>query len=95
METYILCSAIWFKDGKKHLHQPINIDRGYVLCGRRHHNCIANSVIFDVKLSDIEHVQGFLTNDDYFVTREEGAKIAKIVGQIKEDKRILTSEDLW
>ena len=35
----ILCSAIHVKDGKKYEHQPKNIDLGFVVCGRRHHNC--------------------------------------------------------
>ena len=36
---YIICAAIWFKDGKKYSHQPRNVDSGLVVCGRRHHNC--------------------------------------------------------
>jgi len=36
---YIICAAIWFKDGNKYSHQPRNVDSGLVVCGRRHHNC--------------------------------------------------------
>ena len=35
-KEYILCSAIWFDDGNKHAHQPLNITSGVVLCGFRH-----------------------------------------------------------
>jgi len=44
-----------------------------------------------------ENIQGFLTNTNRFVDREEGAKIALSCGQIKELKygSILYSEDLY
>ena len=45
----ILCAAIWYNDGKKHVHQPINIETGFVICGRRHHNCIGIADIFGLK----------------------------------------------
>ena len=38
---YILCSAIWIDDGvTTYVHQPKNIKQGFVVAGRRHHNCI-------------------------------------------------------
>jgi hypothetical protein len=36
---FIICSALYYNDGASHLHQPKNIDTGFVICGRRHHNC--------------------------------------------------------
>lgn len=36
---YIICSAIHFDDGKEYVHQPKNIKSGFVVTGRRHHNC--------------------------------------------------------
>ncbi len=40
MKEYILSAANYYNDGKKHEHQPNNIEIGFVVCGRRHHNCI-------------------------------------------------------
>jgi hypothetical protein len=36
---FILCSAIWINDNQVHKQQPENIEIGFVICGRRHHNC--------------------------------------------------------
>jgi hypothetical protein len=40
-------------------------------------------------------VQGFLTSDDRFVDRREAAKIALAAGQVKEELKVLFSEDLY
>ena len=72
INEYILCSAIWFNDGKKHIHQPKNIDRGYVISGRRHHNCFASIVAIKGEnwgRNTIREIQGFITNTDRFVDR--------------------------
>lgn len=99
---YIICSAIWIKNGKKYNHQPKNIDSGLVVCGRRHHNCFLT--VFElngkkrIKLHDKtipEHIQGFLTSDDRFVDREEASKIAFEAKQTKEYDGFLFSEDLY
>lgn len=42
-----------------------------------------------------ESVQGFLTNKNRFVDREEGAIIAFDAGQIEKEKETLYSEDLY
>jgi hypothetical protein len=39
--------------------------------------------------------QGFLTNTDRFVNRQEAAQIAFESGQIKEETKRLFSEDLY
>lgn len=106
---YILCAANSYRDGKKHEHQPKNIIDGFVVCGRRHHNCIntfAQIVGFPytplgARIRGTE-VQGFLTNTDRFVTRKEAYKIAfeanQIIGPNKgcsENSIGLTSEDLY
>lgn len=95
MNQYILCAAIWFNDGKEYVHQPKNINYGFVVCGWRHHNCFAQGRIFKVKLNKIEHTQGFLTNDNKFVDRIEAAKIAHGAGQTNELKKKLYSEDIY
>jgi hypothetical protein len=94
-KPYILCAAIWFKDNKKYEHQPKNIESGKVVCGRRHHNCFITVFSFLGEKFKCEHVQGFLTSDDRFVTRQEAAEIAFISGQISEKKNGLISEDLY
>lgn len=93
MKEVIICSAIHFNDGKKHEHQPKNIEEGFVICGRRHHNCyailsaIANSIGLEDKIRTLidktdRDKQGFLTNSDRFVNRKEGLIIAKKANQL-------------
>ena len=101
-KEYILCAANHYDDGEKQIHGPKNIESGFVICGRRHHNCIsvfAKMVGFPYdengfKLMNTEE-QGFLTNTDRFVSREEAAEIAFAAGQIKEQTTRLFSEDLY
>ena len=103
-KEYILCSAIYFNDGKKHIHQPNNIDTGFVVCGRRHHNCFASFKAMGLtkpeRIERIDEVQGFLTNTDRFIGREEALELTRGNGQILESrdyegKKWLYSEDLW
>lgn len=106
MKEYILCAAIWFDDGgKDYVHQPKNITSGYVVCGRRHHNCFTIRAMLQGpknERSNEDHIQGFLTNLDRFVDRKEAYKIAfendQIIGPNKgrsENSIGLTSEDLY
>lgn len=106
--TYIICSAIWFNDSKEHIHQPKNIKSGFVISGRRHHNCYASfqsigkSLGYDktlivkkgVSLEERE-TQGFLTNTNLFVDRKEGGEIAYKAGQTQILLTRLFSEDLY
>lgn len=97
---YILCSAIWFDDGiDTYIHQPNNINTGYVVCGHRHHNCFTITAMLQGLLrkerNTRKEAQGFLTNRNRFVNREEAADIAYASGQIKEKKKQLFSEDLY
>ena len=109
-EEYILCAANYYNDGEKHEHQPKNIPAtGFVICGRRHHNCITSFVMivgfpYDEKGLRImrTEVQGFITNTDRFVGRKEAFKIAAKANQIhgpnkgqNENSIGLTSEDLY
>ncbi len=108
MQT-ILCAANYYNDGKTHTHRPKNIGTGFVVCGRRHHNCI-NTFAMIVGFPYTEEgqrihnteIQGFLTSDNLFVTRREAFIIARdanqIVGPNKgqlENSIGLTSEDLY
>ncbi len=98
----ILCSAILFDDGKEHVHQPKNIVKGFVVSGRRHHNCFATAfMIPDCKDLKGKNTQGFLTSSDRFVDRYEAFFIAEEAGQLLlsnvsgKEKQALISEDLW
>ncbi len=102
MKEYILCSAIWFDDGTDPgPHAPKGITSGLVLCGWRHHSIFSQIYhllgnVGDRRKLDIEErEQGFITNQNRFVTREEAAEIAYQSGQIKEKKDSLYSEDVW
>ena len=97
----ILCAAIWFDDGKGHVHQPKNIETGFVVCGRRHHNCYATLVAvlggdkWQETKTDFNQTQGFVTSTDRFVNREEAAKIAYVAGQVDQPYGLLISEHLY
>lgn len=112
MKEFIICAANHYDDGNGcdvHPHEPVNITSGFVVAGRRHHNCIhafAMIVGFPyteegLKIRNTE-VQGFLTNTNRFVGRKEAYKIAfdadQIIGPNKgrpENSIGLTSEDLY
>jgi hypothetical protein len=108
---YILCAAVWYKDLPMKRPEvldnrgfrPYNIDRGVVVSGWRHGNCIYQMVAI-TGLKSIpeeagEEVQGFLTNKNRFVDRKEGWDIAEAAGQINDRQRggsrTLYSEDLY
>lgn len=96
-KEFIVCAAIWINDGKKYNHQPVNIETGFVVCGRRHHNCYQTincisdltvntalkKVINKMSLEDHRKHQGFITSLDRYVDRKEAWKIAKENNQIK------------
>ena len=109
MTEYILTAANYYNDNKKHEHQPNNIEIEFVICGRRHHNCIGTFAQiagfpyneFWTKVSHSE-IQGFITNTDRFVNRKEAYQIAynsnQIIGPNKgysTNAIRLTSEDLY
>lgn len=97
-KEYIICAAIWYKDGIKHDGQPKNIETGFVIAGRRHHNCYATAKalagideVIKLKITNIENTmskedyrkhQGFITSLDRYVDRKEAFQIAKANNQI-------------
>lgn len=94
MKEFILCAAIWINDGLKYDEQPVNIDSGFVICGRRHNNCYktiailkgnVNTYLRNLNLSDEDYRKqpGFITSLDRFVNRKEGWEIAKLNNQIQ------------
>jgi len=94
----IVCSAIWYNDGKKtYTNQPRNISEGIVVAGLRHCNCFSTLVCI---FPDREYIgkrptQGFLTTNHRFVDRYEGMRIARAAGQVTIDKPKLNSEMLY
>lgn len=107
MKEYILCACNYYNDEKVHTHTAKNITSGFIVCRRRHHNCIdIFAMIVGFPYTEDGHklhkteVQGFLTNTNRFVGRKEALKIAieakQLIHDIKLDSNIgLTSEDVW
>lgn len=108
VKEYILCAAVWYKELQLKKPEvlrlrglsPYNVDKGIVLCGWRHGNCIYQMVaIYGIYDEDAgESVQGFLTSLNRFVDRKEGAEIAFKSGQIEKPithPTGLFSEDLY
>jgi hypothetical protein len=94
-KEYILCAAIYYMDEKVRVHQPRNIESGFVICGRMHHNIhsLLHSLL-GYKLS-CDKISGFITSKNNFVDRIEGLKIAYNAGQTDKKEGILFSEDLY
>ena len=99
---YILCSAIYFDDGKEYWQQPIGIKTGIVICAWKHacvFPIIGGTVGERQELGIYEKEQGFLTSRNRFVGREEAGKIALACGQIKKMNyfggKLLDSSDLY
>ena len=96
-KEFILCAAIYINDGLKHESQPENIEVGFVICGRRHHNCYQTikdltgqtpnerigNLINSMSESEHRRHQGFMTSTDRYVDRREGFQIAKANNQIQ------------
>ena len=105
-KEYILCAAIWYKDIplQKVIDGvlPKNCDRGLVVLGHRHGQCMwtMSSLtglrsVTNAEDGVGEYEQGFLTNKNRFVDREEGGKIAFDAGQTEDLRTTLYSEDLY
>ena len=95
----IICSAIWYDDGKHYPHQEIyGVDSGFVIGGFRHNNIIGALSTNNKHRNDgkeYKTIQGFITSCGRFVNREKAAKIAYESGQIREQVKRLFSEELY
>lgn len=98
----IQCSAIWYKETNTAKYLPVNITRGTVVCGHRHPHCIHTFIALTGKRSVEpeagEYEQGFLTNLNRFVNREEAMIIARNVNQLlnpMNSSKYLFSEDIY
>ena len=105
-KEYILCAAIWYKDIplKKVIDGvlPKNCDRGLVVLGHRHGQCMWTMgsltglrSVTNAEDGVGEYEQGFLTNKNRFVDRYEGGLIAFNANQTSSLKETLFSEDLY
>jgi len=94
-DEYVICAAMYYDDGLPHIHQPKNIDIGFVVCGRRHHNCFAILNLINPTFDHSKVEQGFLTSKDRFISRNDAAELALQNGQIERPVNILFSEDLY
>lgn len=98
-KEYILCAAIWFPEYKTPTHGPKNIGNGVVMCGRRHPDIIGTHTSLTGTSLPAAHIQGFLTNKNRFVEREEAFRIASAAQQGKAAgiglRDELYSEDLY
>lgn len=101
-KEYILMAANHYDDGIEHVHCPRNIKTGFVICGRRHHNCIGTfAMIVGFPYDEAAHklqnteVQGFLTSHDKFVTRLEALEIARECNQLIDDEPVYENKGLF
>jgi hypothetical protein len=95
----ILCAAVWHLNHTQHIEQPKNIVKGCVFVGRRHSNCYEQIIIQNVPVKYKDCIDGFITNDNYFLTRSESFKIAleahQLLPHVNENSDLLISEMLY
>lgn len=72
----------------------IKLRDGRIFDNRCHAMCMRDAKEAGVEFP-IECVEGFLTDDDVFVTREKAARIAYDAGQTSEHKGVLYSGDIF
>ncbi len=96
-EEYIICAAIWYKELELKNPiilrlpgcAPINVKEGIVFAGLRHVNCSSQMTAITgfSRMSAVvgEHIEGFLTSKNIFLSRDEANKLFNVS----------TSEDLY
>lgn len=97
-QEYVLCASIHIQDEMIHLHQPKNIETGYVVTGHRHCNCFQVLSITKTDWKKYQITQGFLTSKNRFIGRSEAYDLSLKTKQAQEetsDSAILTSEDIY
>jgi len=103
MSEKIMCSAIHYNDGFEYENEPVKT--GFIILGRRHKDCnrTLNRVSFLQSRFLSTVIQGFMTDRNRFVDRNEAFTIAKNNNQIWHhifdtgtDPEVgLTSEDIF
>ena len=72
-------------------HAAVKFSDGVTCKGKSHACCFHQRP----KNDNTRAIQGFLTSEGRFVTRDEGAKIASAAGQLHKATDFLFSEDFW
>jgi len=103
LKERILCAAIWYDNHQEYRLNPKNIDRGIVITGYRHSECIQTLCLMfypnwkNNRIDDILRIhcnnhqkQGFLTNHNRFVDRTEAIQV-----NYTDRTRELYSEDIY
>ncbi|MEG0898342.1 MAG: hypothetical protein RSF40_01350 [Oscillospiraceae bacterium] len=93
----VLCAAIWIDDGNTYVHQPTNIESGFVVCGWRHGCCFEQLKAMERKYTATIQTQGFLTSKNRFLGRAEAREFVLASGQLDSTEfgNELYSEDLY
>jgi hypothetical protein len=78
----ILCAAVWHKTFNANISRPLNLEFGTVFTGRRHSNCYEQIITFDVPVKHLDCVDGFLTENNVFLTREQAYLVACVNKQL-------------
>jgi len=95
---YVMCAANYYNDGIEHIHQPYNIDKGFIICGWRHANCGFSYMAANKDATRWDDcIQGFLTTKNRFLNRAEALELVTKTKQLTKPIQggVLTSEDLW
>lgn len=66
-----------------------------IFTGRRHGDCFSMMKTLGIKNEKATQEQGFMTDTNQFLNRNDAGSLAYINGQTKELCRPLTSEALW
>lgn len=97
MKEFIICSAIHVEDGKVHEDEYQGISTGFIVTGRRHHDCYRTLSIISGynKLAEWQDIiqkpetmdeyrsrQGFITSTNRYVNRFEAFGIAWKANQL-------------
>jgi hypothetical protein len=77
-----------------------NVNDGTITLGARHFNCFVRALGLGHEYPDEAHEQGFIDQDEKFLTREEAWIVAEAAGQIRHrapgcDGPELYSENLY
>lgn len=95
----ILCAAVWHQNHYQAIEQPKNILTGCVFVGRRHSNCYEQIIIQGIPVGYGDCIDGFITNDNYFLTRKEAFKTAlkaeQLLKYVDKASKLLISEMLY
>lgn len=87
-KEYVLCAAIWYKDGNNKCWTARNLKSGQVICGYRHDSIISVRPTNPRKNGGVKTVQGFLTSRGNFYDRYQAMEIAYEAGQVPKEKAV-------